>query len=62
MNFHARIAFIVFIFAGSLYAQDQPAAVALSVPDIAVVNQDGRRLRFNSQVIEGRIARGWGKM
>jgi len=56
MNFHARIAFIVFIFAGSLLAQDQPAAVALSVPDIAVVNQDGRRLRFNSQVIEGRIA------
>jgi len=56
MNFRVLAAFIIFIFSGPLLAQDQPAAVALSVPDIAVVNQDGRRLRFNSQVIEGRIA------
>jgi cytochrome oxidase Cu insertion factor (SCO1/SenC/PrrC family) len=46
----------IFMFAGSLYAQDQPARVALSVPDIEVVNQDGRHVRFNSQVVEGRIA------
>ena len=56
MNFRVLAAFIIFIFSGPLLAQDQPAAVALSVPDIAVVNQDGRHLRFNSQVIEGRIA------
>lgn len=56
MNFRAVVACIVFIFAGSLYAQDQPAPVALPVPDIEVVNQNGRHVRFNSQVVEGRIA------
>jgi len=55
MNFRVLAAF-VFIFAGSLYAQDQPAPVALPVPDIEVVNQNGRHVRFNSQVVEGRIA------
>jgi cytochrome oxidase Cu insertion factor (SCO1/SenC/PrrC family) len=55
MNFRVFVAFI-FMFAGSLYAQDQPAPVALPVPDIEVVNQDGRHVRFNSQVIDGRIA------
>ena len=56
MKFRAFVAFIVFMFAGSLYAQDQPAPVALPVPDIEVVNQDGRHVRFNSQVVDGRIA------
>src|SRR5579859_7124341 len=56
MNLRAFIALIIFIFAGSLYAQDQPAPVALSVPDIEVINQDGRHVHFNSQVIDGRIA------
>lgn len=57
MNSRAFVAFIVFfVVAGSLYAQDQPAPVALPVPDIEVVNQDGRHVRFNSQVVEGRIA------
>jgi len=56
MKFRAFIVFIVFLFGGSLYAQDQPAPVALAVPDIEVVNQDGRHVRFNSQVVEGRIA------
>jgi cytochrome oxidase Cu insertion factor (SCO1/SenC/PrrC family) len=56
MNFRAFVVFIVFLFAGSLYAQDQPAPVALPVPDIEVVNQNGRHVRFNSQVVEGRIA------
>jgi len=56
MNLRVFIAFIVFLFAGSLYAQDQPAPVALSVPDIQVVNQDGQHVRFNSQVVDGRIA------
>jgi protein SCO1/2 len=56
MKFRAFVALIVFIFAGSLYAQDQPAPVALPVPDIKVVNQNGRHVRFNSQVVGGRIA------
>ena len=56
MKFRAFVAFIIFLFAGSLYAQDQPAPVALPVPDIKVVNQDGRHVRFNSQVVDGRIA------
>src|SRR5438270_13100119 len=56
MNFRVLIAFIVFIFAGSLYAQDKPAPVALLVPDIEVVNQNGRHVRFNTQVVDGRIA------
>jgi len=56
MKFRAFITLIGFIFAGSLYAQDQPAPVALPVPDIEVVNQDGRHVRFNSQVVDGRIA------
>jgi len=56
MNLSVFIAFIVFLFAGSLYAQDQPSPVALSVPDIEVVNQDGRHVHFDSQVVEGRIA------
>jgi protein SCO1/2 len=55
MNFRVFVAFI-FMFAGSFYAQDRPAPVALPVPDIEVVNQDGRHVRFNSQVIDGRIA------
>jgi protein SCO1/2 len=55
MKFRAFVAFI-FMFAGSLYAQDKPAPVALPVPDIEVVNQDGRHVRFNSQVVDGRIA------
>lgn len=56
MKFRAFAALIVFIFAGLLYAQDKPAPVALPVPDIEVVNQNGRHVRFNSQVVEGRIA------
>jgi protein SCO1/2 len=56
MKFRAFVTLIVFIFAGLLYAQGQPAPVALPVPDIEVVNQDGRHVRFNSQVVEGRIA------
>jgi protein SCO1/2 len=56
MKFRAFITLIGFIFAGSLYAQDQPAPVALPVPDIKVITQDGRHVRFNSQVVDGRIA------
>jgi protein SCO1/2 len=56
MNLRVLIAFIVLLFTASLYAQDKPAPVALPVPDIEVVNQDGRHVRFNSQVVDGRIA------
>lgn len=55
MKIRAFVAFI-FMFAGSLYPQDKPAPVTLPVPDIEVVNQDGQHVRFNSQVVEGRIA------
>ncbi|HEY2117488.1 MAG TPA: SCO family protein [Candidatus Angelobacter sp.] len=56
MKIRAFVALIVCIFGFSLKGLDQPAPVALSVPDIEVVNQDGRHVRFNSQVVEGRIA------
>lgn len=56
MKFRAFIALIVCIFGCSLQGQDQPAPIALSVPDIEVVNQDGQHVRFNSQVVDGRIA------
>lgn len=56
MKFRGFVALIVCIFGCSLLAQDQSAPVALSVPDIEVVNQDGKHVRFNSQVVEGRIA------
>jgi hypothetical protein len=56
MKFRALIALIVCIFGCSLQGQDQSAPVALSIPDIEVVNQDGQHLRFNSQVVDGRIA------
>ncbi|HXA85931.1 MAG TPA: SCO family protein, partial [Candidatus Dormibacteraeota bacterium] len=56
MKFRAFVALIVCIFSCSVRAQDQSAPIALSVPDIEVVNQDGRHLRFNSQVVDGRIA------
>ena len=56
MKFRAAIALLICIVCSSAQGQDQPARVVLSVPDIEVVNQDGRHLRFNSQVIDGRIA------
>lgn len=56
MKFRAFVALIVCIFGCSVRGQDQTAPIALSVPDIEVVNQDGRHLRFNSQVVDGRIA------
>jgi protein SCO1/2 len=56
MKVRAFVALIVCIFFCSLQAQDQSSPVALSVPDIEVVNQDGQHVRFNSQVVEGRIA------
>jgi protein SCO1/2 len=60
MKFTAFVALIVCIFVcifgGSVQGQDQAAPVALSVPDIEVVNQEGQHLRFNSHVVDGRIA------
>jgi cytochrome oxidase Cu insertion factor (SCO1/SenC/PrrC family) len=56
MKFRAFIALIVCIFGCSLQGQDQLAPIALSVPDIEVVNQYGRHVHFNSQVVDGRIA------
>ena len=56
MKFRAFIALIVCIFGCSHQGQDQPAPAALSVPDFEVVYQYGQHVRFNSQVVEGRIA------
>jgi protein SCO1/2 len=56
MKFRVFIALIIFILGCALHGQDQPAPIALSVPDIEVVNQDGQHVRFNSQVVDGRIA------
>jgi protein SCO1/2 len=56
MKLCSLVALIVCLFGCSLQGQDQPAPVALSVPDIEVVNQNGRHVRFNSQIVTGRIA------
>ena len=56
MKFRAILSLIVCIFGCSLQGQDASAPVALSVPDIEVVNQDGQHVHFNSQVVDGRIA------
>lgn len=56
MKIRAFVTLIVCIFGCSVQGQDKPAPVALAVPDIEVVNQDGQHVRFNSQVVEGRIA------
>jgi protein SCO1 len=56
MQIRAFVALIVCIFGCSVQGQDQSAPVALSVPDIELVNQDGWHVRFNSHVVEGRIA------
>jgi protein SCO1/2 len=42
----------------SLPAQDHgwPVAAQVSVPDVQVVTQTGERLRFNSELLKGRIA------
>lgn len=50
------VSIFVCIFGCSVQGQDQAAPVALSVPDIEVVNQEGQHLRFNSHVVDGRIA------
>ena len=56
MKFRVFIALIICVLGCALQGQDQPAPVALSVPDIEVVNQYGQHVRFNSQVVEGRVA------
>ena len=56
MKFRAIIVLLISILCCSLQAQDQLIPATLAVPDIEVVNQDGQHARFNSQVVEGRIA------
>src|SRR3954452_17943505 len=56
MKFLLFIAVIICMLGCALQGQDQSAPVALSVPDTEVVNQDGQHVRFNSQVVDGRIA------
>ena len=56
MKIRALVTLIVCIFGCSVQGQDKPAPVALAVPDVEVINQDGQHVRFHSQVVEGRIA------
>ena len=53
MKFRASVSLLVFAFVCTLSAQ-QPAQLA--VPDAPVVNQSGEHLRFNSDVVKGRVA------
>jgi protein SCO1 len=58
MKSRALLALIFAILMCSGNAQDHgwPVAAQVSVPDLQVVTQTGDRLRFNSEVIKGRIA------
>jgi protein SCO1 len=58
MKFRSLFVFILCAFAFSLSAQDrlQPATASLPVPDLQVVTQTGDHLRFNSELVKGRIA------
>jgi protein SCO1 len=58
MKFRASLALIIFALVALSHAQDHafPAPVALTVPDADVVNQSGQHLRFNRDVIRGRVA------
>lgn len=58
MKFRSLFVFIPCAFAFSLSAQDrpQPATASLPVPDLQVVTQSGDHLRFNSELVKGRIA------
>jgi len=58
MKFRASVSLLVFAFLCSLSAQEAapPAPAQLAVPDVQVVNQSGQRLRFNSDVVKGRVA------
>jgi len=49
---------MLFSISCSLFAQDHGWAVAanVSVPDVQVVTQNGERVRFNSELVKGRIA------
>src|ERR1051326_3159079 len=49
---------LLFSIAYSVFAQDHGWAVEqnISVPDVQVVTQNGERLRFNSELVKGRIA------
>ncbi len=54
----SRLLFLVILSAILCPAQDHgwPVAAQVSVPDLQVVTQTGDHLRFNSEVIRGRIA------
>jgi len=53
----SRVFFVLMICAFSLDAQDRSqSATVLAVPDVQLVTQSGDHLRFNSQLVKGRIA------
>lgn len=53
MKFRASVSLLVFALLCSLSAQDR---AQLAVPDVQVISQSGEHLRFNSDVVKGRVA------
>ena len=53
MKFRASVSLLVFAFLCSLSAQDR---AQIAVPDVQVISQSGEHLRFNSDVVKGRVA------
>lgn len=58
MKSRAFLAIVFYLLMCSGNAQDHgwPVAARVSVPDLPVVTQTGDHLRFNSEVIQGRVA------
>lgn len=58
MKSHLSLVFILSAICCSLSAQDHgfPVSAKVSVPDLQVVTQTGDHLRFNSELVKGRIA------
>lgn len=53
MKFRASVSLLVFALLCSLSAQDR---AQIAVPDVQVISQSGEHLRFNSDVVKGRVA------
>ena len=58
MKFQSLFFVAALLISSSLPAQDHgwPVAAQVSVPDVQVVTQTGEHLRFNSELLKGRVA------
>src|SRR5215472_10098913 len=50
------LAFSLLMCSGNAQDHGWPVAAQVSIPDLAVVTQTGSHLRFNSELIQGRVA------